>query len=68
MLIVETTGEFSLLSPEGVDVRRKRPTVMVRCNFVEQQAANGQLRVLCEVSDEASDKSFEQSSWALREG
>jgi hypothetical protein len=67
MLLVETTGAFSLLGPNGVDVKRLRPTVIERSSFVEVQCANGQLRVLAELPDEATDAEFAKF-WEESEG
>lgn len=56
MLLVETTGEFSLIETEtGVQIHRKRATVVPQTNFVSARLSVGQLNLLLQLSDDATD-------------
>jgi hypothetical protein len=59
--IAETTGSFSLLDMMGTTVQEMkswRPSIVENTPFVQQRIALGQLTVLAELPDEASDADF----------
>jgi len=60
MMIVETTGPWSLLQPNHAGpIHRLRPTVVDNTQFVQHQTAIGQIRILAtDLPDEATDKEF----------
>lgn len=59
-VICETTGDFQLVDygNEGRIVPAFRPAVATLTSFLSQRAAAGQLRVIANVSDEATDEEF----------
>lgn len=58
-MIVETTGDFQLVDAEtGFLVRFDRPSVPPVTSFI-QAMAGSKLRILGNVSDEATDEEFE---------
>lgn len=57
-IIVETTGEFGLMSGRE-EIQHHRPSVVTQTYFTETRTGNGQLKVLCnDVPDSADDKTF----------
>lgn len=60
-VICETTGEFQLVDygNEGRIVPAFRPAVATLTSFLSQRAAAGQIRVLANVSEEATDEEFQ---------
>lgn len=60
MIIVETTGEWSLMLPNHAGtIHRLRPTVVTNSDFVQRQVAVKQCRILAtDLPDEATDKEF----------
>lgn len=57
--IVETTGDFMLLSPRGEEIHAHRPTVIVKDAFVDIKLQRGEIRVLAQkLPSEASDVDF----------
>jgi len=61
-LLCETTGDFQLVDfgNKGHTIRAFRPTVTPNTPFVSARGAAGQIRVLGNVSDEATDEEFEK--------
>ena len=59
-LLIETTGEFMLVdyTQGNLVIESDRPTVATRTDFVSGRSANGQLKVLANLDDEASDVEF----------
>lgn len=59
-LLVETTGNFSLIDGTRglVDIRSTRPTVVVSTSFVQNRIALGQIKVLAELPEEATDEDW----------
>ncbi|BCJ91785.1 hypothetical protein IZ6_25200 [Terrihabitans soli] len=56
-LIVETTGDFQLLDPtNGKVIRYDGLTVTDESPFLSSRAAIGQVRVVAQVNDEATDE------------
>lgn len=56
-LLVETTGSFMLLVPNGGQViDETRPTVVARDSFVQRQIAQSRLQIVCELPAEADDQ------------
>lgn len=61
--IVETMGDFQLLDPSvpgGQLLPAHRPAVLEKTGFIGQRISLGQVRILAEVNDEATDAEFEQ--------
>ena len=60
-VICETTGAFQLVDygNEGHVVPAFRPSVATLTAFLSARAAAGQLRVIANVSDEATDEEFQ---------
>lgn len=59
-LLVETTGEFMLVDydQKGLIIEHNRPTVTEPTTFVQTRTSLGQLRVVAELTDEATDEEF----------
>lgn len=60
MIIVETTGAWSLMLPNHAGtIHRLRPTVVENSDFVQRQVAVKQCRILAtDLPDEATDNEF----------
>lgn len=56
-VLVETTGSFMLMS-NGQEVQNNRPSVIVNSDFFQSRVANGQLKVLGQLQDTATDAEF----------
>lgn len=63
-LLVETSGPHILLHPTGIVVHHNRPTVVPKTDWAPYEMSRGNLRVLHELPDDATD--VEWSIW-LRE-
>lgn len=62
-LLVETVGDFQLMDADPFQIMHfNRPTVVVRSVFVEQRILTGQLRVLAQLADTASDEDWMEHS------
>lgn len=61
-LLVETTGEFELVdfNEGGAIVAHNRPSVVNHSTFISSRTAVGQIRVLDNLTDEATDAEFEK--------
>lgn len=61
-IICETTGEFQLVDygNESRIIPAFRPSISPLTAFVSQRAAAGQIRVLANVSEEATDEEFQK--------
>lgn len=61
-IICETTGDFQLVDfgSEGRVIPAFRPSVSPLTAFVSQRAAAGQIRVLANVSEAATDEEFQK--------
>lgn len=59
-LLVETTGDFMLVDydQKGLVIEHSRPTVTNPTTFVQTRTSLGQLRVVAELTDEATDEEF----------
>lgn len=61
--LVETTGEFLLHDMNTGDLAESfRPSVVTRSVFIDQRIAAGQLRLIANLKEEASDEEF-HSYW-----
>lgn len=57
--LVETTGQFMLVDPAQVEViEADRPSVVSSTSFVQQRVSLGQIKILAELKDDASDMEF----------
>lgn len=61
-ILCETNGNFQLIDfgAGGNLIRAHRPSVVLGSSFVSSRAAIGQIKVLGNVSDEATDEEFEK--------
>ena len=60
-LLVETTGQFQLICNDQRQlIRFKGCTLVVNSAFVESRCIAGQLRLIAQVSDEATDGEWRQ--------
>lgn len=59
-ILVETTGSFMLQDSNGQEVQANRPCVVRRSQFIHSRTALGQLKVLGQLKDEATDAEFLQ--------
>jgi hypothetical protein len=58
-LLVETTGEFQLCGPGPEQFARyNRPSVVTPSTFFDTHTAKGVVKVLGQLSDDASDEEF----------
>lgn len=58
-LLVETIGDFMLMDGgAGQEIEAHRPCVVVSSNFVSMRMAVKQIKVLGELTDEATDAEF----------
>lgn len=59
-LLVETTGEFELVDfdQNGAIVAHDRPSVVFASTFIQSRTSLGQIRVLDNLTDEATDEEF----------
>lgn len=55
-LIVETTGNFQVYASSDNHARYDRPSVVKAGGLMEQRIGNGQLKVLAQVNDDATDE------------
>lgn len=55
-LIVETVGDFQVYGSTENWARHNRPSVVFAGGLMEQRTANGTLRVLAQVNDDATDE------------
>ncbi len=61
-VLIETTGDFQLLDynqARGLVIRADRPTVSEQNEFVHSRAAIGQIKVLGQINDEATNEEFD---------
>lgn len=57
--LIETTGPFGLLCTQSMqDVHNHRPTVVTVTDFLTSRMAKGEIRLLGELKDEATDVEF----------
>lgn len=58
-LLVETTADFMLMDMGGSqEIQAHRPAVVTKTPFINTRTADGQLDVLAQLSDEATDAEF----------
>lgn len=57
-LIVETTGDFQIYGSPANFARHDRPSVVHSGGLMEQRIGVGQLRILGQVSDDATDEAL----------
>jgi len=58
-ILVETTGEFQLVDPFTLELMPfDRPAVVTSTSFVETRAAKGEVVVLSQLTEEATDEEF----------
>lgn len=61
-LLVETTGPFMLVDygHGAVEIQAHRPSVVENSSFVNARTLVGQIRLISQVKDEATDAEFEK--------
>ena len=58
-ILVETTGEFQLVDPFTAElIPSHRPGVVTATQFVEGRCARGEVKVLAQLQDNATDEEF----------
>jgi hypothetical protein len=58
-ILVETTGEFQLVDPYTMELLPSdRPAVVTSTSFVETRCAKGEVTVLSQLKDDATDEEF----------
>ncbi len=53
--LVETTGDFMLIDPDGTQIRHDGYSVVKHSPFIQERVVAGQIRTVAEVNDEATD-------------
>jgi len=60
-LLLETTGDFMLMDrSQDISIEADRPAVVSNTPFIEARLGMGNLRVLGQLNDEATDEEFKQ--------
>lgn len=60
-MLVETTGDFMLVDPNGQAIQSHRPSVVVSTGFVQSRMALDQIRWLGDLPERATDAEFEKT-------